>query len=174
MQKWTQRILANWIPPLNSCIVTDLDGCAVNSLHRQNTLANGMLDLNKWRENSTPELIAKDSLTLWGERAKQLNNRIDLTFAVCTSRVMQKADFDYLTKNLHIAGNSGLIWSRPNDCTLLDHELKEQLLTGHQSIYGNFELTLALNLGKLFYIDDLQENCQVAENLGLQAIHVVN
>jgi hypothetical protein len=42
--------------------IYDLDHTVICSKHRSATLPDGSLDLNHWREHSTPELIAKDKL----------------------------------------------------------------------------------------------------------------
>ena len=170
MFKMTQRELRLWNPPLNAVIITDLDGCAVDSSHRQNTNPDGTLNLEEWRKHSTPELIAKDTLTPWGERIQELARRCDLTFAVCTSRVVQDADLKFIAQKFGIQRFSELIWTRPKTCLLSDAELKLKLFTSPKTICRNERLTEALNLGKLFFVDDLEPNCRVAEQLGLQAI----
>lgn len=174
MLKFTQEMLKAWIPPLNAVIITDLDGCAVDSSHRQHCLPNGQLDLKNWREHCSEFDIMGDILTPWGERIAELQRkRVDLTFAVCTSRVVNEFDLNYIKQSLDIGSNSGLVWTRPEDCFLSDADLKEKLFTDPRTIYGNFDLTLAMNLGKLFFIDDLEANCLVGEKLGLQTIHAV-
>ena len=173
MIKMNQKQLKVWTPPLNAAIITDLDGCAVDSSHRQHCLPNGQLDLDNWREHCGRVDVEADNLLPWGERLVELAGRQDLLIGVCTSRVVNEFDLTFIRERLQIATNCGLIWTRPTECRLGDAELKELLFTNPRTIYGNFELTLALNLGKLYFVDDLIENCRVAENLGLQAIHAV-
>ena len=42
--------------------IYDLDHTVIDSSHRAATLPNGSIDLDHWREHSTPELIARDRL----------------------------------------------------------------------------------------------------------------
>lgn len=173
MQILTQKALAKWQPPLGAVIITDLDGCAVDSSQRQHCNEDGTLNLDDWREHCTPDLIMQDKLTLWGLRLAELaRTRKDLTIGVCTSRVLQHADKVFINEAFKIGLFSGLIWSRPETCRLSDEDLKYKLFTNPKNIY-NTDLLLSLNLGKLYFLDDLQANCQVAENLGLQAIHTL-
>ena len=173
MIKMTQKQLRVWTPPLGSAIISDLDGCAIDSSHRQHCLPNGQLDLDDWRDSCSEPDIKLDVLTPWGFRLAELSKRKDLLIGACTSRVLNRFDYNYITEHLHIPKNCGMIWSRPETCRLNDADLKLKLLTEERHIFSNIDLMLALNLGKLFFVDDLLANCQVAENLGLQAIHVV-
>lgn len=166
----SQQALAKWQPPLGAVIITDLDGCAVDSSHRQHCNEDGTLNLDDWREHCTPELISRDKLTLWGLRLAELaRTRQDLTIGVCSSRVMQDADYIYINEAFQIGRFSGLIWSRPETCRLSDEDLKYKLFTDPKNIY-NTDLLMSLNLGKMYFLDDLNANCRVAENLGLNAI----
>ena len=42
--------------------IFDLDHTVIDSSHRQATRPDGSLDLDHWRENSTPAMIEADSL----------------------------------------------------------------------------------------------------------------
>ena len=50
--------------------IYDLDHTVICSAHRQATLPNGDLDLAHWIENSTAELVARDSLLPLAEHWK--------------------------------------------------------------------------------------------------------
>ena len=78
--------------------IFDLDATVIDSSHRQNTKPDGSLDLDKWRENSTPEMIERDSLLPLAKmmRAIYRKRRSGHKVAVCTARVMSKADWEYL------------------------------------------------------------------------------
>ena len=77
-------------------LIFDLDGTAIDSTHRQNTLPDGSLNLAKWKQNNTPEKIALDTLLPLGKRwAGGLNNKI----AIITARVLGDADYKFLADN---------------------------------------------------------------------------
>ena len=103
--------------------IFDLDGTIVDSSHRAVTLPDGSINLAHWRENSTPEKIALDSLLPLADtwRSVQENHRI----IVCTARVMSDADRNFFYRN-------GLRWdfllSRKEGDTTPDAELKLQQL----------------------------------------------
>ena len=105
--------------------IFDLDGTAIDSSHRANTLADGSLNLAAWRENSTPKMIALDRLLPLGEQWRDMVARgLDGThvkIAIMTARVMGAADLQYLDDN-------GLaydyIYSRNEGDSTPDYELK--------------------------------------------------
>jgi hypothetical protein len=109
--------------------IFDLDGTAIDSSHRANTLADGSLNLDAWRENSTPEMIARDSLLPLGEQWRDMVARgLDGThvkIAIITARVMGAADLQYLDDN-------GLaydyLYSRTEGDTSNDAALKKIML----------------------------------------------
>ena len=82
--------------------IYDLDHTVIDSTHRAATLPNGSLDLDHWREHSTPELIAKDKLLPLAKHWKIQRAR-GAEIVVCTARVMGDADYQYLADH-------GLIW----------------------------------------------------------------
>ena len=77
-------------------LIFDLDGTAIDSTHRQNTLADGSLNLAKWKENNTSEKIALDSLLPLG---KQWSKGLDKKIAIITARVLGDADYKFLKDN---------------------------------------------------------------------------
>jgi hypothetical protein len=78
-------------------LILDLDGTAIDSSHRQNTLPDGSLDLEKWQENNTPEKIAQDTLLPIGETWKNLVSSKKI--AIITARVLGVADYKFLKDN---------------------------------------------------------------------------
>jgi hypothetical protein len=78
-------------------LILDLDGTAIDSSHRQNTLPDGSLDLEKWQENNTPEKIAQDTLLPIGETWKNLVSSKKI--AIITARVLGTADYKFLKDN---------------------------------------------------------------------------
>ena len=75
--------------------IFDLDHTVVDSSHRQATRPDGSLDLDHWRENSTPAMIEADSLLpLANEWRKAYRKGAEII--VCTARVMGPADYFYL------------------------------------------------------------------------------
>ena len=105
--------------------IFDLDGTAIDSSHRANTLADGSLNLAAWRENSTPKMIALDRLLPLGEQWRDMVARgldgTNVQIAIITARVMGAADLQYLDDN-------GLaydyIYSRNEGDSTPDYELK--------------------------------------------------
>lgn len=106
--------------------IYDIDQTLICSRHRQLTGLDGLLDLDHWRENSTPEKIAKDKLLPFGQDvARYLSGKPSGLHIACTARVMQEADYDLL---LNYGLHFDYILSRPENCADGDVELKERLL----------------------------------------------
>lgn len=78
--------------------IFDLDGTTIDSSHRQNTLADGSLNLDAWVRNNTPEKIANDSL-LPMAASWQTINRQNHQIVIMTARVIGKADCKFLDDN---------------------------------------------------------------------------
>ena len=83
--------------------IFDLDHTTIDSSHRSHTLDGGALNLDAWRENSTPEMIARDSLLPLGEQWRDMVARglegTHVKIAIITARVMGAADLQYLDDN---------------------------------------------------------------------------
>ena len=75
--------------------IFDLDHTVVDSSHRQATRPDGSLDLDHWREHSTPAMIEADTLLPLAHEWRKLHRR-GHTILVCTARVMGPADYHYL------------------------------------------------------------------------------
>jgi hypothetical protein len=94
--------------------IWDLDGTAIDSSHRYRTLECGTkIDLKHWRENCTPEQIAKDVLLPHSNQMIKDLEDANTMVVIATARVMQKADFDYIIKNLGIPNY--IIHREPDD-----------------------------------------------------------
>jgi|TARA_B100000519_G_scaffold189841_1_gene188738 phosphoglycolate phosphatase-like HAD superfamily hydrolase len=73
--------------------IYDLDGTIIDSSHR---LGDGSLD--DWFANNSPDNIAKDSLLPLAQHLQMQNKKGNAT-AVCTSRQMTDADYQFLVDN---------------------------------------------------------------------------
>lgn len=100
--------------------IYDLDGTLIDSSHRQLTLPDGSLDLDHWREHSTPEKVFNDSLLPLVSLFKK-HNRLHTTL-FCTARVLSDADYDFL---MHHGLMADYTLSRPGGCRTPDAVLKE-------------------------------------------------
>ena len=75
--------------------IFDLDHTIVDSSHRQATRPDGSLDLDHWREHSTPAMIEADTLLPLAHEWRKAHRK-GATIIVCTARVMGPADYRYL------------------------------------------------------------------------------
>lgn len=101
--------------------VWDLDGTAIDSSHRKSVKPDGTLDLENWIANNTPENIAKDKLLPLAKAMRKCFSD-GHTVVICTARVMQDADFEFLMRH---GIQSHEVLSRPEGCRMSDHELKD-------------------------------------------------
>ena len=105
--------------------IFDLDGTVIDSTHRQNTLADGSLNLSEWRKNNTFNKIQNDSVMplakFWRDAVAAGH-----TVAICTARTLGIGDYTFLRNNNLFAH---VVFSRPEGNKQADHDLKsEQLL----------------------------------------------
>ena len=75
--------------------IFDLDHTVVDSSHRQATRPDGSLDLDHWREHSTPKLIERDTLLPLAHEWRKIQRKGNAKIIVCTARVMGPADYFY-------------------------------------------------------------------------------
>ena len=75
--------------------IFDLDHTVIDSSHRQATRPDGSLDLDHWREHSTPDLIEQDTLLPLAHEWRKIHRKGG-KIIVCTARVMGYADYFYL------------------------------------------------------------------------------
>ena len=112
--------------------IYDLDHTVIDSTHRAATLPDGSIDLDHWREHSTPELIAKDRLLPLAGHWKTQRAR-GCEIVVCTARVMGEADYRFLADNgLRFHG----MISRAEGDTSPDAILKERGLRNYAASAG--------------------------------------
>lgn len=130
-------------------IIFDLDHTVIDSSHRQSTLPCGSLDLAHWVENNTPEKIMQDKLLPLAELWKA-NKKAGRVVGVCTARVLQDADYQFLADN---GLDCDFILSREMGDSSGDGVLKEKLLRQYaDKISTPFE-TFTANI-KAFYDDN--------------------
>jgi len=93
--------------------VFDLDGTLLSSQHRYRTDKTGLkIDLQHWRDNSTPEKIALDSLLPLAQLYKKLLKDKNCIVAIATARVVCGASLKSIKTLL---GMPDLILSRNGD-----------------------------------------------------------
>ena len=80
---------------IKNITIFDLDGTIIDSSHRQATLADGTLNLAKWIENSTAEMIFQDKVLPLATQVRRRQKAGDYVM-VCTARLMSDADFEFL------------------------------------------------------------------------------
>lgn len=112
--------------------IYDLDHTVIDSSHRAATLPDGSINLDHWREHSTPELIARDRLLPLAKHWR-ISRARGAEIVVCTARVMGEADYQYLADN-------GLLWDgmicRTEGDTSSDAILKERGLRNYAASAG--------------------------------------
>ena len=148
--------------------IFDLDHTTIDSSHRCNTLSDGSLDLARWRENSTPEMVGRDTLLPLGLEWRDLYSRTPaLKIAVITARVMGAADLRFLRSN-------GLfynyIYSRTEGDDTPDAALKEIAL-----------YDLARDMGRsmkwlqafAWFFDDNENVIKMGSNLGINMVNSI-
>ena len=77
-------------------VIFDLDATVIDSSHRQLAKADGSLDLVAWKKNSTYPKVMRDSLLPLANHWNRIQKMKNVFIAICTARVMSKADLDYL------------------------------------------------------------------------------
>ena len=142
-------------------IIFDLDHTVIDSSHRQSTLPCGSLDLAHWIENNTPEKIAKDKLLPLANYWKWSKAQGE-TIGVCTARVLQDADYQFLADN---GLEYDFILSRPLGDNSGDGELKKRLLDEHAQSVGDTLENLSTRI-KAFY-DDNQKVLKTLASLNI-------
>ncbi len=110
--------------------IFDLDGTTIDSSHRQMVKPDGTLDLEKWFEMATPEMIFQDKVLPLATQIRRRQKAGDYTI-VCTARNMTDADFEFLQDN-GICPHK--IISRPVGNMMPDGELKKRQLKSFLSL----------------------------------------
>ena len=140
-------------------LIFDLDGTVIDSSHRQLAKPDGSLDLDHWREHSTPEKIAGDSLL---PLARLMRHALatDKEVAICTARVLGDADRAYLRQH---GLEAPLVLSRSPGDSRPDAMLKREAL-----------LSLGRPLHGVTLYDDNPSVLAMARELGINAINAIN
>ena len=145
--------------------IFDLDHTTIDSSHRQNTLPDGSLNLDAWRENSTPEMIARDSLLPLGEQWRDISPEFTGQIAIITARVMGAADLQYLDDNgLHY----DYLYSRTEGDTSNDAALKKIMLFDLARDMGR-SITWLQNFA--WFYDDNLGVIEMGSNLGINMVN---
>ena len=107
----------------NKLNIFDLDGTVIDSSHRRQYNPDGTLNLKAWRACSR-ETIMRDSLLPLARTMRELiaSNKM---VAICTSRVLGKADWEYLEMHQILPR---IIISRTEGDTTPDAEFKTREL----------------------------------------------
>ena len=149
--------------------IFDLDHTTIDSSHRSHTLDGGALNLDAWRENSTPEMIARDSLLPLGEQWRDMVARglegTHVKIAIITARVMGAADLQYLDDNgLHY----DYLYSRTEGDTSNDAALKKIMLFDLARDMGR-SITWLQNFA--WFYDDNLGVIEMGSNLGINMVN---
>lgn len=142
--------------------IFDIDGTIADSRHRQNTLADGSLNLDHWRENSTPEKIAADSVLPLAYMMRG-SYRAGDTVCICTARVMSQPDWDWLERHkLHF---HHAMYRQEGDC-------REDYLMKHDKIMDLlFNKLRRLPGPDVVLYDDNQSVLTMARDMGLTVVN---
>ena len=148
--------------------IFDLDHTTIDSSHRCNTLEGGALNLAAWRENSTPEMIARDSLLPLGEQWRDMVARglegTHVQIAIITARVMGAADLQYLADNNL---RYDYIYSRTEGDNTPDAALKEIAL---YSLGRKMGRSIKWLQQFAYFWDDNKNVLKMGSNLGINML----
>lgn len=73
----------------------DLDGLAINSMHRYKLGGDNKIDLEHWRKNETRSMILKDSLLPMAQHIKESIANPEIFVIIATARACMKNDANY-------------------------------------------------------------------------------
>jgi hypothetical protein len=167
--------------------IFDLDGTVVDTSHRYRNNAEGHCDLDYWFANSTPEMIAKDTLlplaATWRRRYAEGH-----TIVVCTARdftPLNGVDLgavytQFLTDNgLHSHAILHRTMAGPDHKTMGDGDLKTLLLNDWAAREGlaadwrrgaimfddNVKVIAKMFADRLWCVNAIEENERIARKL---------
>jgi len=144
--------------------IWDLDGTVICSAHRYRNLPCGTtIDLDYWIENSTPEKIKLDKLLPLASMMQADILDLDCYTVVCTARVCQQADFDYVRDNI---GKVDKFISRPAGNREKDSKLKIKQLRWLTT------LKQFVSLPKTMFEDNPHNVQDIGTALGIQMVQV--
>lgn len=141
--------------------IFDLDGTTIDSSHRQNTLADGTLNLADWIENNTPEKIARDSLLPLAADMKTINRKAH-DIVIMTARVLQEADYNFLLGNGLFCDK---IYSRRLGDSSPDGELKTRMIL---KCARDLSRSLAWMRSNAYMFDDSNEVKKALQSMGIR------
>lgn len=147
--------------------IFDLDHTIIDSSHRQSYLADGSLDLVQWRENSTAEKVAQDTLLPLASAWLSLVDNLNVRIIVCTARVMARADYRFL--NEHGLWGDYLL-SRPEGDISGDAELKIRLLNEFVESQG---ISWKRFIQGAVMFDDNQNVIKALKSIGLNVVDAI-
>ena len=129
-------------------VIFDLDGTTIDSAHRTPKMESGHTILPEYLRLKTRENVFKDALLPLAKQMKKMYEDIGTYVVVCTSRVMEKDDFDYLkAKGIHY----NKMYSRPENCTEKDGKLK-------RTMFNKFLNLKQFKNIPVYFFDDMAEN----------------
>ena len=146
--------------------IFDLDHTVIDSSHRQSYLPDGSLDLVHWRENSTAEKVAQDTLLPLARVMASAHN-VNIRIIVCTARVMASADYYFLQQHGLFAD---YILSRPEGDTSGDAQLKIRLLNDFVQSQG---ISWKRFIQGAVMFDDNQTVIKALKSIGLNVVDAV-
>lgn len=122
-----------------SIVIFDLDGTVIDSSHRHVSKPDGSVDLEHWRENSTAEKIAADSLLPLARSMRRIH-AAGRHVIISTARVMSEHDIAYLEANN--LPYHALLSRAEGDCRP-DADMKLDMVTSYVQAQGYKNLTAA-------------------------------
>ena len=146
--------------------IFDLDHTIIDSSHRQSYLPDGSLDLVHWRENSTAEKVAQDTLLPLARVMASAHN-VNIRIIVCTARVMASADYYFLQQHGLFAD---YILSMPEGDTSGDAQLKIRLLNDFVQSQG---ISWKRFIQGAVMFDDNQTVIKALKSIGLNVVDAV-
>ena len=140
----------------------DLDGTMIDSSHRQNTLADGSLDLDNWIANNTPEKIMADTLLPLANEWKAID-RTRHSIVIMTARVIGDTDIQFLRE--HGLGYD-YIYSRKEGDNSPDDILKRRFL---YSLARRMNWSMARMRAHTYMFDDNKRVRDMMESASIRA-----
>lgn len=151
--------------------IFDLDMTLIDSSHRQLTREDGSIDIAHWRANSTREKIMQDTLLpLANELRFSLNSLPDVL--ACTSRVMTRADFEYL--RVHGLRFDTVLHRGSENNTLSCGEHKERELRAYFAENDTGERTFRQFARRSIVFDDSKRVLAHLKGLGFRCYDAVS
>lgn len=152
------KLLATTLRSMQWTPVLDLDGVVLDATHRQATHADGTLDLDKYRANSTWANVMADAMMPLALLGVWLTNN-SLPFYVCTARPLCKGTQDKLNA----------LGIKPNRIFHRGESQEADYILKHRAMSENFSEEQRANM---VLIDDNIKNLEAVHNIGMKTVHV--